>query len=151
MPLGRAVVILAVLTYGGFGAAFLLAPALMAAVVDITLPTPSAVADFRATYGGFELGMSAFLAWCAAAREHSYDEARPAYQLGHLARRNPQYEGKPFEDVEPELRRGWSDELRARYGDWSELRGYVGDAYTSRREEGRREEGRREEGRRDEP
>ena len=65
---------------------------------------------------------------------------RPAYQLGHLARRNPQYAGKPFEDVEPELRRGWSDELRARYGEWSELRGYVGDAYASRREERRRDE-----------
>ena len=60
----------------------------------------------------------------------TYDDVRPAYQLGHLAARNPDYQGRGFEEIEPDLRRGWSDDLRAKHGDWSEVRGYASDAYT---------------------
>ena len=64
MRFDRAVVWLSMVTFGGFGAAFTVAPSAMAAIVDIELPTGTALAEFRATYGGFELGIAAFLAWC---------------------------------------------------------------------------------------
>ena len=59
----------------------------------------------------------------------TYDDVRPAYHLGHLAAHNPDYQGRTFEEVEPELQRGWSNDLRTRHGDWSEVRGYASDAY----------------------
>ena len=37
----------------------------MASLVGIELPTPSAVIDFRATYGGLEIGLAVFFAICA--------------------------------------------------------------------------------------
>ena len=67
MGFPRIVLGLTALIYAGFGAAFLVAPIPMAASVGIELPEPSAVIDFRATYGGFEIGLAAFLAWCLAA------------------------------------------------------------------------------------
>lgn len=60
----------------------------------------------------------------------SYDDVRPAYQLGHLASRNPDYRGRPFEEVEADLKRGWSDEVRERHGDWSVARDYAREGYT---------------------
>ncbi len=64
----RAVLALTALGFAGFGFAFLLFPARIAALVDIVLTTPTAATDLRATYGGFEIGFAAFLAWCAAER-----------------------------------------------------------------------------------
>ena len=61
--------------------------------------------------------------------DRSYDDYRAAYQLGHIARHNPNFTGRAFDEIEPELRRGWSDELRARYGEWAGMRGYVRAAY----------------------
>jgi hypothetical protein len=61
--------------------------------------------------------------------DRSYDEVRPAYQLGHLAGRNPEYQGRSFEDVETDLQRGWSSEVSARHGDWQQVRHYARDAY----------------------
>ncbi|HEX6537268.1 MAG TPA: hypothetical protein VF041_21990 [Gemmatimonadaceae bacterium] len=61
--------------------------------------------------------------------DRSYGDVRHAYLLGDLARQNPDYAGKPFEVVEPDLRRGWTEELRARYGEWEGMRGYVRAAY----------------------
>ena len=51
------------------------------------------------------------------------------YQLGHLASRNPDYRGQDFDTVEPDLRRGWSDEIGARHGDWSSVRDYAREGY----------------------
>jgi hypothetical protein len=65
--------------------------------------------------------------------DRSYDDVRPAYQLGHLAAMNPDYRGRDFEGVEPELRHGWSDEVRARHGDWQRVRGYARDAFVENR------------------
>ena len=39
--------------------------------------------------------------------DRDFDSARPAYQLGHLAARNPDYAGREFESVEADLQRGW--------------------------------------------
>jgi hypothetical protein len=55
---------------------------------------------------------------------------RPAYQLGHIASLNPDYNGRSFEDIEPDLRRGWGNDVRARYGDWSAVRPYANEAYS---------------------
>ncbi len=68
--------------------------------------------------------------------DRAYNDYRAGYWLGHLARRNPDYAGRRFEDIEPELERGWSDELRRRYGDWAGMRGYARAAY-EREERGR--------------
>ncbi len=64
--------------------------------------------------------------------DRTYEDVRPAYQLGHLASENPDYSGRSFEDIESELQRGWSNDLRARHGDWSTVRPFTEEAYTSR-------------------
>jgi len=63
----------------------------------------------------------------------TFEAARPAYQLGHLAARNPDYARREFESIEADLRRGWSDDVRARYGDWSVARRYAREAYIRER------------------
>ena len=61
----------------------------------------------------------------------SYDRVRPAYQLGSLASRNPEYRGRSFDEVEGDLQRGWaSSEASREYGDWSNVRDYARDAYS---------------------
>lgn len=65
----------------------------------------------------------------AAPGDRRFDDFRAGYWLGHVARRNPLYAGRRFEEIEPELRRGWSEEMRERYGDWAGMRGYVRAAY----------------------
>lgn len=55
-----------------------------------------------------------------------YDSARPLYQFGHMAGQNPDYQGRSFRDVEPDLERAWEGEASTRYGSWPEVRGYVG-------------------------
>jgi hypothetical protein len=64
--------------------------------------------------------------------DRSYEDVRPAYQLGHLASENPDYDGKNFEAIEAELQSGWSNDLRAKHGDWAAVRPYAEEAYTSR-------------------
>jgi hypothetical protein len=59
-----------------------------------------------------------------------YDEVRPLYQFGHVAGQNPNYRGRDFSEVEPELRRAWSRESTDTHGDWPEVRGFVGFGYT---------------------
>lgn len=61
MRVERTILVLAALTFAGFGAAFALFTSGMAALVDIDLRTDTARTDFAATYGGFELGFAAFL------------------------------------------------------------------------------------------
>jgi hypothetical protein len=64
MWLPRIVLLLASLTFAGFGFAFAISPSPMARTIDIELPTDVARTDFIATYGGFELGMALFLFLC---------------------------------------------------------------------------------------
>lgn len=61
MTVPRVVLALTGAAFFGFGIAFTFWPGSMAALVDIGLPTPTARVDFAATYGGFELGVGAFL------------------------------------------------------------------------------------------
>jgi hypothetical protein len=64
--------------------------------------------------------------------DRSYDDVRPAYQLGHIASENPDYNGKNFESIETDLQRGWTNDLRAKHGDWSTVRPFAEEAYTTR-------------------
>ena len=60
--------------------------------------------------------------------DRSYDDVKPAYYLGHLASRNPDYRNRPFSEVEADLKRGWSSD--SRYGSWDQMRGYAQEGYT---------------------
>ena len=67
-------------------------------------------------------------------RQHAdvcdYDEARSFYQLGRIARRNPDYEGRSFRDVESELRRGWHEDAAThRFSSWDDVREFVRAGY----------------------
>ncbi len=63
--------------------------------------------------------------------DRGYEDVRPAYQLGHIASQNPDYNGKTFEVIEEELQRGWTNDLRARHGDWSAVKPFAYEAYSS--------------------
>lgn len=58
-----------------------------------------------------------------------YDRARTGYALGHIAGHNPDYRDRGFEDVEPELRRGFEGD---REGDWDSMRPYAQHAFERR-------------------
>ncbi len=66
--------------------------------------------------------------------DHGFDDARPAYQLGHIAGMNPEYRGRDFEEIEADLQRGWNDDVRNRYGEWDAVRGYVEEGFNRRAE-----------------
>ena len=65
--------------------------------------------------------------------DRSFDDVRPAYQAGHLAGMNPDYRDRDFDAVEGDLKRGWTDDLRSRHGEWEAARPYAKDAYTRSR------------------
>ncbi len=76
--------------------------------------------------GGAAAGAAA-----GAASSTSYDQVRPAYQLGHAAGLHDTTAGRRFEEVEPELRRGYesyagSTPGLARYDD---VRPHIASAY----------------------
>jgi hypothetical protein len=54
-----------------------------------------------------------------------YDTARIGYGVGHVAGRNPDYRTRSFDDVEADLRRGWSDKDR----DYDSMRPFVREGY----------------------
>jgi hypothetical protein len=59
-----------------------------------------------------------------------FDEARGFYRLGQLARRNPAYENRRFEEIEPELRQGWREEGTGRFRTWEDVRPFVNSGYS---------------------
>lgn len=61
--------------------------------------------------------------------DRSYDDARISYQVGHIAGRNPEYRDREFEDIEADLERGWTDDVRKRHGEWEGARGPARAAY----------------------
>jgi hypothetical protein len=65
--------------------------------------------------------------------DRSYDDVRPAYQIGHLAGTNPDYRARDWNDVEGDLQRAWSDDVRTRHGDWQAARPFARDAFTRSR------------------
>lgn len=65
--------------------------------------------------------------------DRSYDDIRPAYQIGHLAGRNPDYRNRDWNVVESDLKRAWTDDVRTRHGDWDSARPFARDAFTRSR------------------
>ncbi len=62
---------------------------------------------------------------------NDYDDVRDYYRFGHLAGKNPDYQGRSFEEIEEDLRRSWSAEDRAiERGRWEEVREYVSEGYS---------------------
>jgi hypothetical protein len=59
----------------------------------------------------------------------SYDQVKPAYQVGHMAGRNPEYAGKTFDTVETDLRRGWDNGGATIGRDWDKVKHYAREAY----------------------
>ncbi len=60
--------------------------------------------------------------------DRGYEDVMPAYYLGHLASRNPDYRGRSFEAIEPDLRRGWTTDRK--YGSWEDFRGYANEGFS---------------------
>jgi hypothetical protein len=61
--------------------------------------------------------------------DRGYEDVRPAYHLGHIASHNPDYAGRNFDAVETDLRKGWSEDLRGKHGDWDSVRGFARHGY----------------------
>jgi hypothetical protein len=57
--------------------------------------------------------------------DRSYEDVRAAYVAGHLAGKNPEYARRSFDEVEPELRRGWGDDVVRQCGEWPSARRYA--------------------------
>lgn len=68
--------------------------------------------------------------------DRSFEQMRPAYQLGHIAAHNPDYVRRPFAEVERELQAGWNEEMRIRHGDWQTARHFARHAYEHATAEG---------------
>ena len=64
MKLARFSVFLTSIVYVLIGVIFLFDPVYWASSLDISLPTPTAIIDFRATYGGSMLAIAVFLLYC---------------------------------------------------------------------------------------
>ncbi len=62
--------------------------------------------------------------------DRSFDDVRPAYQLGHVAAQNPDYANKPWKDVSTDLQRGWTAEHTKKYGEWNTVSNYAGEGFT---------------------
>jgi hypothetical protein len=65
--------------------------------------------------------------------DRSFEQLRPAYQVGHLAAVNSDYFGRDFEEVESDLQRGWTDELHREHGDWESARRFARHAFEQAR------------------
>lgn len=61
--------------------------------------------------------------------DRTYEDVRAAYVAGHLAGRNPEYVGRSFDDVEADLRQGWTREVIKGTGEWHATRGYARAAF----------------------
>lgn len=69
-----------------------------------------------------------------AGGQFTYNDVRPAYQLGHLAGVNPDYGSQTFDDVEPHL----ADAYRSAGArdEWTNVRQYARDAWSRGRDVG---------------
>ncbi|MEO8561948.1 MAG: hypothetical protein ABI601_07735 [bacterium] len=60
--------------------------------------------------------------------DRGFDDARPAYQFGHIAAHNPDYTNRNWNEVESDLQRGWNSNPQ-KSGDWSSVSGYASEGY----------------------
>jgi uncharacterized protein (TIGR02271 family) len=119
-----------------------------AAIGSLAGPIGTAIGAIAGAVGGWWIGRAAsdaatnidatddayFRQRFAAAGGRDYDRARPAFHLGYIAGMNPEYEDRPFDEVEPDLRAGWTGDFVNRFGDWNDVRGFARDAYEHGRE-----------------
>jgi len=66
--------------------------------------------------------------------DRSYEDVRAFYHLGHVACANPDYRQRAFEEIEADLQKGWTSDLRTRYGDWAYVRPFAREAYGRRKD-----------------
>lgn len=64
MKLAKFSLILTAVVYAAIGVIFLADPVYWASSLDIVLPTPTAIIDFRATYGGCMFAIAVFFVYC---------------------------------------------------------------------------------------
>lgn len=55
-----------------------------------------------------------------------------AWQLGYNAARDPACAGKRFDEIEDQLLKTWSNDLRDSHGEWASVRGFAQEAYGQR-------------------
>jgi hypothetical protein len=67
--------------------------------------------------------------------DRTYDQVTPAYAVGHLAGRNPDYRDRTFDQIEPDLERAWNGDIATRHGQWPSVRGYARAAFDRARRE----------------
>jgi hypothetical protein len=67
------------------------------------------------------------------AADRSFEDARGAYMLGHIAAENPNFREREFEEVEPELARGWAGQ-DTKLGAWESSRDYAREGFRRNRE-----------------
>jgi hypothetical protein len=58
-----------------------------------------------------------------------YEDTRDLYKFGHLASSNPDYQGRPFEEIEKDLEKTWDGHAQAHYGPWGDVRDYVAEGF----------------------
>lgn len=61
--------------------------------------------------------------------DRAFDSVGPAYAVGHLAARNPDYRGRTFDQVDSDLERAWSGEPTTRLGSWQSNRPFARAAF----------------------
>jgi hypothetical protein len=64
--------------------------------------------------------------------DRSYEDVRGAYYLGEIASHNPNFIARGFDEVEPELEKGWA--AAQAYGSWTAARPYAREAYARGKE-----------------
>lgn len=64
--------------------------------------------------------------------DRSYDQVRPAYELGYAAARDERYGGRAFEEIETDLENGWLN-VRTSAGEWGAVREYARQAFEASR------------------
>ena len=74
-------------------------------------------------------------------RRSGYADARGAYYLGDVASANPEYAERTFEDVESELKRGWTS--GGAIGEWDTVRPYASVGFSRGRDRRRQKTERR--------
>jgi hypothetical protein len=61
--------------------------------------------------------------------DRAYDDVRGAYYLGQIASHNPNFTAREFDEVEPELERGWAG-YADKYGTWKTVRPYAAEGFS---------------------
>ena len=64
--------------------------------------------------------------------DRSYEDVRPFYHLGHVACSNPDYRQRTFDDIEADLEKCWTSDLRTRYGEWAYVRPFAREGFNRR-------------------